>query len=160
MKDIKKYEILQQFISKQIKGYQAASFLGYHPVHISRLKQKVLKYGFAGLLRPKMESPRTIPDSLRKNTANLYKDIYYDFNITHFKDKLKELHNINLSYETVRKILIEHNLHKPKKKKKIHKRRGRMPKAGMLIQMDSSQHNRLPSIKKKWWLTVTIIGRN
>jgi hypothetical protein len=40
MKDIKKYEILQQLINKQIKGYQATSILGYSYVHISRLNQK------------------------------------------------------------------------------------------------------------------------
>jgi len=31
-----------------------------------------------------------------------------------------------------------------------------MPKAGLLIQMDSSQHNWIPSIEQKWWLTATI----
>ena len=31
-----------------------------------------------------------------------------------------------------------------------------MPKAGLLIQMDSSEHNWLPFIKEKWLLTATI----
>ena len=31
-----------------------------------------------------------------------------------------------------------------------------MPKAGLLIQMDSSEHNWLPFIKEKWFLTATI----
>jgi len=156
MKDIKKYEILQQLINKQIKGYQAAQLLGYSYVHISRLKQKVLKYGFEGLLRVRRESPRKIAISLRNRIAYLYKEIYFDFNISHFKDKLEEEHNIKLSYETIRKILIKYNLHKAKRRKRIYRRRRRMPKAGMLIQMDSSQHNWLPKVKKKWWLTATI----
>jgi len=33
MKDIKKYEVLQQLIKKEIKGYEAASLLGYSQVH-------------------------------------------------------------------------------------------------------------------------------
>lgn len=74
----------------------------------------------------------------------------------HFKDKLEEEHNFLLSYETIRKILIEYNLHKAKKRKKVYRRRRRMPKAGMLIQMDSSEHNWIPSIKRKWHLTATI----
>jgi len=156
MKDIKKYEILRQLIDKQVKGYQAASLLGYSQVHISRLKQKVLKYGFKGLLRPKRESPRKIPDSLKEYIADLYKTTYYDFNIRHFNDKLEEIHSIKLSYETVRQILIANHIHKPKKKKKVYRRRRRMPKAGMLIQMDSSQHKWLPFIEKPWWLTATI----
>lgn len=148
MKDIKKLEILQQLINKQIKGYQAAYLLGYHYVHISRLKQKLLRHGFKALLRTKRKPPNKIPTSLRENIANLYKEIYFDFNISHFKDKLEEEHNIKLSYETIRKILIKYNLHKAKRRKRIYRRRRRMPKAGMLIQMDSSQHNWLPFIKK------------
>lgn len=66
MKDIKKYEILHQLINKQIKGYETAQLLGYSYVHILILKQKVLKCGFEGLLRPKGESPRKIPASLKK----------------------------------------------------------------------------------------------
>lgn len=73
MKDIKRFEILQQLINKQIKGYQAAYLLGYHPVHVSRLKQKILKYGFKALLRSKGESPSKIPTFLKERITNLYK---------------------------------------------------------------------------------------
>ena len=73
----------------------------------------------------------------------------------HFKDKLEENHNIKLSYEKIRQILIEYKLHKPKKKKKVYQK-DRMPKAGMLIQMDGSQHKWLASVNKPWWLIATI----
>ena len=167
MKDIKKYEVLQQLIKKEIKGYEAASLLGYSQVHISRLKQKLLKYGFKGILQCRRESPRKLKDSFKEHIANfLYKNIYYDFNIMHFsaqgrsasgrKDKLEENHNIKLSYEKIRQILIEYKLHKPKKKKKVYRRRRRMPKQGMLIQMDGSQHRWVASVNKPWWLIATI----
>jgi hypothetical protein len=156
MKEIKKYEILKQLLTRQIKGYQAASLLGYSQVHISRLKQRLLKYGFEGLLRPRIPSPRKIPDNLKNQISDLYKNIYYDFNIMHFKEKLEENHNIKLSYETVRKILIESKQHYPKKKKKVYRRRRRMPKAGMLIQMDGSQHKWLKDSEEKQWLIATI----
>jgi len=157
MKDIKKYEVLQQLIKKEIKGYEAASLLGYTRVHISRLKQKLLKYGFEGILEHKRTSPHKLKDSFKEHIANfLYKKIYYDFNIMHFKDKLEENHNIKLSYEKIRQILIEYKLHKPKKKKKTYRRRRRMPKAGMLIQMRGCQHRWLTFIDKLWWLIATI----
>ena len=165
MKDIKKYEVLQQLINKQIKGYEAASLLGYSQVHISRLKQKLLKYGFEGILRRKKTSPRKLKDSFKEHIANLYKNVYYDFNIMHFsaqgrsasgrKDKLEENHKIKLSYEKIRQILIEYKLHKPKKKKKVYQK-DRMPKAGMLIQMRGCQHKWLASVNKPWWLIATI----
>jgi len=156
MEDVKKYEILKQVADKELKGTEAAILLGYHPVHISRLKKKVVASGIQGILRPKLPSNRKLPDSLKERIKSLYRKIYYDFNIRHFNDKLRENHRINLSYETVRTILISGRIHTPKKKKLIHRRRRRMPKSGLLIQMDSSEHNWLPFIKEKWFLTATI----
>jgi hypothetical protein len=156
MKDIKKYDILKQVVAKQIKGIQAAVLLGYHPVHISRMKKKVISAGIQGILRPKQPSNRKIADSLKEQVKNLYRQTYYDFNIRHFNDKLREVHEIDLSYETIRKILVSEGIHVPKKKKLVHRRRRRMPRSGLLIQMDSSEHNWLPFIKEKWSLTATI----
>ncbi len=156
MKDVKKYEILKQVAAKQIKGTQAAVILGYHPVHISRMKKKVTALGIQGILRPKQPSNRKIPDSLKEQVKSLYRQTYYDFNIRHFNDKLQEIHRIKLSYETTRQMLISGNIHAPKKKKLVHRRRRRMPRSGLLIQMDSSEHNWLPFIKEKWHLTATI----
>lgn len=156
MKDIRKYEVLKGVLEKRIKGYQAAQLLGYSKVHISRLKKRLQKNGFEGLLRSKRLSSKKTHLSLVEEIVKLYRGTYYDFNIMHFKDKLEEIHSIKLSYETIRTILIQYGLHKSRKKKKVYRRRRRMPKAGLLIQMDSSQHNWIPSIEQKWWLTATI----
>jgi hypothetical protein len=157
MKDVKKYEILKQVVTKQLKGIQAALLLRYHPVHISRMKHRIINSGgIQGILRPKLPSNRKLPDYLKERIKSLYKNTYFDFNIRHFKDKLEELHRIKLSYETIRQILVSAGIHAPKKKKLVHRRRRRMPKAGLLIQMDSSEHNWLPFIKEKWWLTAAI----
>ena len=80
---------------------------------------------------------RKISHTLTQKIVSLYEQRYWDFNVLHFKDKLEEIHNIRLSYETIRKILISGKLHTAKKRKKVYRRRRRMPKAGMLIQMDS-----------------------
>jgi len=53
LQDIKKFEVLNQLINNQITGHEAADILGIANVHISRLKQKVLKYGVHSLLRVK-----------------------------------------------------------------------------------------------------------
>ena len=65
-----------------------------------------------------------------------------------------EVHNINISYESLRQILIKEGLHEAKKKRKSYRRRWRMPKAGMLVQMDSSQHAWLEGILDEWWLVA------
>ncbi len=156
MQDIQRYRILKDVIEKKLKAVQASVILGISYIHTLRLKQKVVQAGLKGLLRPGREAPNKIPDEKIKLIASLYKKYYWDFNIMHFKDKLAQLHNISLSYESIRKILIKENIHQPKKKKIVHRQRRRMPKAGMLAQMDSSQHRWLEHIPEKWWLTAMI----
>jgi hypothetical protein len=156
MKDIKRFQIINQLINKQITGFQAAAILGITHVHVSRLKHKVLTHGFNSLLRVSKPSNRKIPEAVLQQIAQLYQNTYFDFNVMHFKDMLLKNHNIKLSYETIRKTLIKHHLHHPTPKKIIHRLRRRMSKAGMLLQMDSSQHQWLPAIKKPWWLTAII----
>jgi len=156
MEDLKKYEMLNLVIQKKIKGYEAAQVLGYTQVHISRLKKEVESKGLAAFVRYSRKPHNSIPEKVKNRIISLRKDLYWDFNIMHFRDKLIEEHKIKYSYETIRKILISHALHKSKKKKKVYRRRRRMPYAGMLIQMDSSQHNWIPEIPEKWWLTADI----
>lgn len=158
MKDIKRYKILKELIDKKIKGSEAALLLSISYVHVSRLKKKLIEGGFEAILRqPSPCAPnQKITDALTAKILKLRDDIYYDFNVTHFKEKLEELHNIRLSCETLRQLLIKHKAHKPKKKKKVHRMRRRMPKAGMLIQMDSSEHRWIEHIGQKWHLVATI----
>lgn len=158
MKDLQRHKILKDVIEKKLKGVEAACILNLTPVHISRLKIKLLKEGFEGLLRktPQLPPNQKISKSNIKQILKLRKELYYDFNVMHFMDKLHEVHNMPYCYESIRQILVSHHLHHPKKKKKIHRQRRRMPKAGMLIQMDSSQHFWLPLIEDKWWLIAMI----
>ncbi len=131
---------MTDLLEKKIKAKQVSQILGLSYVHTLRLKKKMKEKGIEGLIRRPGSSPKKIPGAKAKVIAGLYEDLYlpYDFNILHFKDKLEENHKIKLSYPSVRSILIDFNLHFPKKKKKVHRKRRRMPKAGMLVQMDSS----------------------
>ena len=160
MKDIQKYKVLQDVLDKKIKNIQAAIILGVHPVHICRLKQRFIKKGFPGLLRPRHSPSNKIPESKLKIIASLYREHYPGFNIMHFKDKLQELHRITLSYETIRTALIKAGVHTPKKKKIVHRRRRRMPKAGMLVQMDSSIHQWIEAVKEDWALVAMVDDAN
>lgn len=156
MKDVQRYRIIKDVLEKKLKAISASQILGLSYIHLLRLKKKVKEHGFKGILRHGRKAPNKISDKLADTVVELRKKHYYDFNIMHFKDKLDEVHKIHLSYETTRQILIQAKEHYPKKKKKIHRMRRRMPKAGMLIQMDSSQHFWLPLIEDKWWLIAMI----
>jgi len=158
MKDIQRYKVLKDLLEKKLKGTEAAQLLNLTPVHISRLKTKLLKGGFEEIIRkPPPSTPnKKISDAEIQEILKLRKELYYDFNLMHFTDKLHEIHKIPYCYESIRRILIKTKEHQPKKKKRIHRQRRRMPKAGMLVQMDSSQHYWLPLIEDKWWLIAMV----
>lgn len=152
MKDIQRFKILKDLLEKKLKGVEAAKVLGLHPVHISRLKSRLQNGGFEAILRkPREKSPnQKISEYDIQKILKLRKDIYYDFNVGHFTEKLQEVHRLAYSYESIRQILIKNIEYLPKKRKKVHRQRRRMPKAGLLVQMDSSQHNWLSCIKEPW----------
>lgn len=158
MREIQRYKILQEVIAKRLKGVEAAEILKLTPVHISRLKARVFKEGFEGILRrsPSSAPNKKMTQALEEEILSLRRELYYDFNILHFRDKLEEDHGIKLCYESVRRILIKAHEHQPRRRRKVHRQRHRMPKAGMLIQMDSSQHQWLEAVAEKWWLIAMI----
>jgi hypothetical protein len=158
MKDIQRHKILKDVIDKRLKGVEAAELLDLTPVHISRLKAKILAGGFEEILRKPSPSPpnKKISSAQAQKIIRLRKELYYDFNVMHFMDKLHEVHKMPYCYESIRQLFIKNNLHSPKKKKQVHRQRRRMPKAGMLVQMDSSQHFWLPLVEDKWWLIAMI----
>ena len=158
MKDIQRYKVLKDVIDKKLKGSEAAHILGLSCVHLSRLKKRLLEEGFDGLLRksPASAPHRKISEKEVKQIITLRKKLYYDFNIMHFMDKLHEVHKMPYCYESVRQILMKNQEHFPRKKKKVYRQRRRMPKAGMLVQMDSSLHYWLPLVEDKWWLIAMI----
>jgi len=158
MSDIRRYKIITEVLEKKLSLKDASELLSVSYRHAIRLKERTTAAGLEGILRrsPSTAPNRKITPEMTATILQLRKELYHDFNFMHFRDKLEEVHNIPLSYESVRKILILHDLHKPKKKKIIHRQRRRMPKAGMLVQMDSSQHKWLEHIPEKWWLVTMI----
>ncbi len=92
MKDIQRYKILEDVLDKKLKGTEAVAILNVHPVHISRLKKRFLEGGLENLLRkPPCKLPnQKISAPCIQKILKLRKRLYYDFNILHFTDKLKE----------------------------------------------------------------------
>src|SRR4030067_998554 len=76
----------------------------------------------------------------KETILNLYLNTYNGFNVSHFGEFLKEAHGIDVSRETLRNLLLNSGLRcKAKSQPKHRSRRTRMPKSGLLIQMDSSR---------------------
>jgi transposase-like protein len=83
---------------------------------------------------------KTNPE-IKEMALFLIKNKYYDFNILHLQEKLKE-HGLDIKRETLRKWSHEINMVKKKKRRRSKARyyRERMAKMGVLIQMDGSYH--------------------
>lgn len=156
MKDLKRHEIIQDVLNKRLTSKEGAFLVSLSYRQFLRLKEKVKSGGLEAILRPSRIAFNKIPKEDISRILKLRKKLYYDFNVMHLKDKLREEHGISYSYESLRKILIEHNEHDPKKRKKVHRQRRRMPKAGLLVQMDSSEHRWVKPIKNNWHLVAII----
>ena len=124
---------------------QASMLMGISYRHSKRIMKRFKEEGEKGLihrLRGKT-SKRKTDDFIRNRICSLYSELYSDFSIALFLEKLLSIHNINISRETLRTILKDEGLYKTKRKKKsksVHLFRKRKHHKGELIQIDGSTH--------------------
>jgi hypothetical protein len=91
--------------------------------------------------RKRKPSPKRVPMQMVEQVLQLYREKYFDFNVQHFHEKLRDLHNIHLSYTWVKAALQTAGLVKrPKKPGSHRKRRARRPLPGMMLHIDGSEH--------------------
>ena len=141
-KEIKRYDIINKVINKELKGSDAAELLALSTRQIRRLKKKVKEKGAKGLTHRNRgrTSNHKMPDQKRKDIVSLIKEHYSDFGPLLASEKLLERHKIKSNKGTVRNIMIEEGMWKPKTKKKEKHREWRQRKAsyGEMIQYDGS----------------------
>ena len=87
-------------------------------------------------------SKRKVSNEKRKKIMNLIKKHYWDFGPTFAHEKLTENHDVVISRETLRRLMIEDGIWKAKKKRffSLHQQRERRSSEGELVQMDGSPH--------------------
>ena len=136
-------EIILRAIGKKLTWLQAAEIIGISARQMRRIKERYEKYGYDGLYdrRKGKPSPKRVPLETVEKVLKLYREEYFDFNVQHFHEKLKEEHGIELSYTWVKTALQGSGLVKKDRKRKTHrKRRPRRPLTGMLLHIDGSKH--------------------
>jgi transposase len=86
---------------------------------------------------------QTLSPELRQRIAELAQTTYRGFNRTHFTEKLRTDENIHVSRATVWRILQEAKVESPQhhRRPKHRSRRERRPRAGMMLQVDGSDHD-------------------
>lgn len=142
-KAMKRQEIILRAYAKKISWIDAAEILGYSARHLRRLREEYEKVGFDGLMDGRLgrESPRRTSVAVIEEVLRLYREKYFDFNVTHFVEKLHEEHSIEVSYTWVKNLLQGAGLvAKDRPRKKHRKRRERRPLRGMMLHIDGSHH--------------------
>jgi hypothetical protein len=116
------------------------------------------KDGYAGLAdrRKGKPSAQRIPLATIEKVLGLYKETYYDLNIRHFHEKLRDQHGMELSYTWVQKALQGAGLVAKRHKRGPHRRRRpRRPMPGMLLHIDGSRHRWLND--DRWYDLIVIL---
>jgi transposase len=140
---MKVQEVILRAMAKRITWWQAAEILGISARQMRRWKQRYEEYGYDGLYdrRRQRPSPRRVAVETVEQVLSLYRERYFDFNVRHFHEKLREEQGIELSYSWVKAALQGAGLVAKRKQRGVHrKRRERRPLPGMLLHVDGSQH--------------------
>ena len=142
-RSMKIQEVILRALAKRIFWWQAAEIIGISDRQMRRWKRRYERYGYDGLYdrRRGKPSPRQVPVETVERVLSLYREKYFDFNVRHFHEKLREEEGITLSYMWVKLALQGAGLVKKGRKRGVHrKRRPRRPLPGMLLHLDGSQH--------------------
>ena len=136
-------EVILRALAKRITWWQAAEILGISDRSMRRWRERYQKHGYDGLFdrRVGKPSPKRVPVETVEKVLGLYQEKYFDLNVRHFHEKLREEHGVALSYTWVKLALQGAGLVKKGRKRGTHrKRRPRRPLPGMLLHLDGSRH--------------------
>lgn len=139
--------IIKGCIEGDHTNHEAAERLGLSVRQVQRLKRSVERRGQEGVIHglKQKQSHRKIGTKQEKKVVTfLKKKDHHDFGPTFAMEKLEEQENIILDVGTVRRIMIDADLWKPKQQriKQSHRQwREPMPRFGELIQYDGSYHD-------------------
>ena len=145
MKDQRKLEVLKELDGGRLVGREAAELLGVTLRQTRRLLAAYRQKGVEAIVhgnRGRAPATRT-SEVIREQVLSLARTTYRDYNDQHFSEELATQYGIVLSRSTVRRIRRQAELASPRTRKapRHRCRRERYPQAGMLLQIDGSDHD-------------------
>jgi hypothetical protein len=136
---------MEKIQKKQIRQSEVAESLDLSIRQVKRIYADFKKNGAKGVLIKKVgqEPHNKIHENRRKEIGEIVtREIYVGFGPLLMTEKLEERHQISLSKETVRQIMIEYGAWEPYRKKApvVHPLRQKRTRFGELVQIDGSHH--------------------
>lgn len=159
-KELDRIDVLSRLNNKQLRQREAAQMLGITVRQMRRVQERYRLEGTAGLMhrrRGKLSNNR-LKQAVKEEVLNLMRSRYIDFGPTFACEKLQEVHQISISVESLRQLMIGAKLWKGRSRKRmtVHQMRTRRACFGELIQMDGSLHDWFEGRGAKCCLIVLI----
>jgi len=144
-KEVKRAQILDLLIEGKISQQEASKRLGVTTRQVRRLTRRYQAAGLAGLVSKKRgrASNRRLDEATLAHAIQLIATHYSDFGPTLACEKLAELHDVRLSVESTRQLMIKAGHWRPRKGGTVcaHPMRERRARFGEMIQIDGSPHD-------------------
>jgi len=108
-RELGRLEVLRDLDQRRLTTPAAAQLLGLERRQVYRLLKAYRAEGAAGLISKRRGCPsnRRKPEELRTEVLAIIRERYWDFGPTLAAEKLREVHDITLGRETLRRWLIE-----------------------------------------------------
>jgi transposase len=140
---MKLQDVILKAMAKKLTWIEAAEIAGMSVRNMQRMRQRYVEGGYTGLFdqRRGKRSIHRVPMETAEKVLALFQQKYYDFNVRHFHEKLRQVEGIRLSYSWVKQALQGAGLVVRRRKRGPHRRRRpRRPLPGMLLHIDASKH--------------------
>ena len=97
-------EVILKAMAGKLKWWEAAEIIGVTDRTMRRWRQQYEEDGYSGLwdYRKQRPSPKRVPVADMETVLRLYREQYFDLNVQHFHEKLREVHGIRYSYTWVK----------------------------------------------------------
>jgi transposase len=154
---MKVQEVILLALAKKITWWQAAEIIGISDRQMRRWRERYEEFGFRGLFdrRGGKPSPKKVPVAVVEKVLGLYREKYFDLNVRHFHEKLREKHQVAISYSWVTGLLQEAGMVAKRRERGVHRqRRPLRPLPEMLLHIDGSQHRWL---QDECWYDLPVI---
>ena len=143
-KEAKRINVVEQLVQGAITVSQAAGLLAHSERQVKRIKKGVKEQGLAFLVHKNRDHTpvHAISEEVRLKAAALALTLYKGASCIHMAELLKLYQQISISSRSIRRILNQGgigNIHAHKAPRR-RRSRDRMPREGMLAQIDASPY--------------------
>lgn len=153
-RDSQRLQVIGDYREGRLSRKDAALLCDLSQRSVARLTRKIRQMGPQAVEHGNKgrSPPNKIPADVEIRAMALMKSRYFDFNLLHAWEMLRDNHGFSMSPDTLRRWCRQHGVGKRKKRRPSKARiaRERMASLGLMIQMDGSTHNWVKH--EKWCL--------